>query len=422
MNKIILFFAMVMICFNSCQKTKTPVEEVEYTDLEAINQVKKDLFCIKVNGKYGFIDIDGNLVIVANLSYASDYTDGVAKVCLGNDSKYTYIDCTGKQVFINKDNYKFYGNFENTVYDNEPELLLPKEKLPEGFIQELYLGKNMYYIVKDDDNIYSEGRIGAVLNENGEYIIPPMDCLFLRPFERDMALIQMGGRGFSGYLRYDGKVFWSDDYRQVENFEDYFTEQLLRKGEKFLLTYELDNNCLIIDAVHKKQKRHFGKVCVELGAYQISSDHKKFTYIKNLNSDSPELFIFNGITGENYFIMNVTGSVISDKNIDNILYCEQGKGNEFILLNLSTNEKVKYKWTLKNNEVFNDTAYEVSLLRSLDNKYDFYICLDVGGLKAAEGYIDIKRGKIITTYDETANGKLSYKRLQTFTLQEFGLE
>ncbi|MGP1587608.1 MAG: WG repeat-containing protein [Treponemataceae bacterium] len=216
MNKIILFFVMLLICFTSCQKNKAPVE-VEYTDLEAINQVKKDLFRIKVNGKYGFIDIDGNLVIAANLDYASEYTDGVAEVCLEKGAEYTYIDCTGKQVFINKDNYKFNRNFRDTVYDNEPELLLPKEKLPEGFIQELYLGKNMYYIVKEDDDIYNEGRKGAVLNENGEYVIKPMAFLFLRPFERNMALIQMGGRGFSGYLRYDGKVFWEYEYRQRKN-------------------------------------------------------------------------------------------------------------------------------------------------------------------------------------------------------------
>ncbi len=55
-----------------------------------------DLFKIKVNGKYGFIDRDGNIVIQPQFQGADDFLDGFAQVSVGGEFTTGYIDKTGK--------------------------------------------------------------------------------------------------------------------------------------------------------------------------------------------------------------------------------------------------------------------------------------------------------------------------------------
>jgi WG containing repeat len=54
------------------------------------------LWKVKINGKYGYIDRTGKLVVNPQFDYASSFYEGLAQVQVGQ--KWGYIDHTGKLV------------------------------------------------------------------------------------------------------------------------------------------------------------------------------------------------------------------------------------------------------------------------------------------------------------------------------------
>ncbi len=55
------------------------------------------LFCVNVNGKYGYIDKTGKYVINPQFDYAGSFSEGLAVVEIGG--KWGYIDKTGKFIW-----------------------------------------------------------------------------------------------------------------------------------------------------------------------------------------------------------------------------------------------------------------------------------------------------------------------------------
>src|SRR5262245_42548212 len=60
------------------------------------SEAPKRLFPITANGKYGFVDRYGNIVIQPRFLMASDFHDGLASVKI--DGRYGYINETGEVV------------------------------------------------------------------------------------------------------------------------------------------------------------------------------------------------------------------------------------------------------------------------------------------------------------------------------------
>lgn len=61
-------------------------------------------FRIRENGKWGYIDKDGNVVINPQFGFTWDFSEGLAVVRIGDEKsgKYGYIDKTGKIVWKEK--------------------------------------------------------------------------------------------------------------------------------------------------------------------------------------------------------------------------------------------------------------------------------------------------------------------------------
>lgn len=55
------------------------------------------LLPVKKDGKYGYIDTTGKIVVPPQWDYAQDFQDGIAMVMQGN--KQGYIDKTGKYIW-----------------------------------------------------------------------------------------------------------------------------------------------------------------------------------------------------------------------------------------------------------------------------------------------------------------------------------
>ena len=96
MKKISVFlFAMSLLCL-VCQNVKSHVNDKEGSKkIEHSNS-----FLIEENGKYGYMDKDGNVVINPQFDRADDFSEGLARVRIGDEKtgKWGYIDKEGKFV------------------------------------------------------------------------------------------------------------------------------------------------------------------------------------------------------------------------------------------------------------------------------------------------------------------------------------
>jgi hypothetical protein len=68
---------------------------IRFQDVYHFSEVYEGLAIIKVNDKFGFIDIKGNIVILAIYDYADDFSEGLTYVKVNDE--HGYIDKRGVQ-------------------------------------------------------------------------------------------------------------------------------------------------------------------------------------------------------------------------------------------------------------------------------------------------------------------------------------
>ena len=71
---------------------------VENQNLSLANTEDIDLFLIKQDGLYGYIDKTGRVIIKPQFRYAHDFSEGLAMVGPRQSNKWGYIDKTGSFV------------------------------------------------------------------------------------------------------------------------------------------------------------------------------------------------------------------------------------------------------------------------------------------------------------------------------------
>lgn len=96
------------------------------SELQDIDKKFQTLYCIRKNGKYGFIDRQGKIVIEPQFASANNFSEGLAKIESGG--KYGYINRVGKVVI--KPQFDFASNFQE-------ELAYISIKKKYGFINKL---------------------------------------------------------------------------------------------------------------------------------------------------------------------------------------------------------------------------------------------------------------------------------------------
>ena len=73
------------------------------------------LACVHLNGKYGFVDLNGEEVVPPSYDYAADFSEGLACVLL--DSEFGYINNKGI-VAVPFRNYDWRGAFNYSVLES----------------------------------------------------------------------------------------------------------------------------------------------------------------------------------------------------------------------------------------------------------------------------------------------------------------
>ncbi len=222
MKSELLVFALLLTLCTTCDLSNSNIT-INTNQMEDVDTlVESQLFRIKENGKYGYIDHSGNVVITPQFEEANHFSEGIAMVKTRN--KWGYIDKNGQYV-INP-------QFDDRFYFSEG---LAPVKLGDKWG---YINKVGEFIIDpqfESVSIFSEG-LAAVwfgdkcgyITEQGKLTINPLfdDANF---FSEGMAAIEIGDKW--GYINEHGQVVINPQFDEAS----YFSEGLaiVKFGEKY---------------------------------------------------------------------------------------------------------------------------------------------------------------------------------------------
>ncbi len=179
-------------------------------------------YLIIENGRRGFIDREGRVIIPPQYSWAGDFSDGLAQIRV--HGKYGYIDPSGKVVIPPQ--FDWAGHFSEG-------LALVRQQDRYG-----YIGKSGSLVIParfDWGWAFSEGlakvllsgRVGYV-NEQGAMVIPPQ---FINPWQFHEGLATVKIRGKWGYINKTGRFVIPARYHWGWDFAEGLA--MVQVGEKF---------------------------------------------------------------------------------------------------------------------------------------------------------------------------------------------
>lgn len=191
-------------------------------EFNAICDSKHGMFCIERNFKYGFMDINGNVVVEPKYSTVENFADnGLALVAIDDDEKYGFIDVTGKVVIDLQ--YDYAGSFSEEI---EGLAYVSKGK-EEGYIDasgEMVhkVEENKEYITIEpdiegtfDDNGLACARINGkdgYIDRTGEFVIEPQ-FRFAGCFEENgLACVKVSKKTKYGYINSKGEIVIPPEY------------------------------------------------------------------------------------------------------------------------------------------------------------------------------------------------------------------
>lgn len=172
-------------------------------------------FPIVVDGKYGYMDRTGNVVIEPQFDSAASFFDGLALVKIGGS--YRYVDASGKPAFA--------GEYENAVGFSEglASVLLPDHGGGWGVITRT--GKVISRLRTSRPVVFSDGRgrfegwVGPVgyIDRAGDTVIKPVYPYPAGSFSEGLASVIVSGR--RGYINKAGRVVirgfdWAGDFHE----------------------------------------------------------------------------------------------------------------------------------------------------------------------------------------------------------------
>jgi hypothetical protein len=183
------------------------------------------LFPVRQNGKYGYIDRAGKIVIPPRFDAASRFSDGLALVQVGIDP--AYIDPAGKVVITLK-----YSEF-NRASDFSEGMAVVGNRGPGDFIQDDlgYIDKTGTLVIPlqfDDARAFSEGLAVASLrhqrgfiDKTGKFVIAPQFGL-AESFSHGLARVGNHVQGFpqEHFIDRTGKRAIRQQFRFVDDFSE----------------------------------------------------------------------------------------------------------------------------------------------------------------------------------------------------------
>lgn len=137
----------------------------------------KNLFPVSENGKWGYVDEHGAMIIKPQFEMASDFKDGLARIVaidkIGYKNKYGYIDKSGRMVV--EPNYDQAGDFSDGLavvskdYRSGYIDVAGKEVIPLQFVEAFDFSEGLAAVHIQSEN----GSDWGYINKKGEVVIPP---------------------------------------------------------------------------------------------------------------------------------------------------------------------------------------------------------------------------------------------------------
>ncbi len=160
------------------------------------------LFLVSEDGKYGYVNIKGNLVIPLIYDSAGSFSDGLARVM--KDGRRLYIDKTGKEIFST--NYKWTYDFsEGLVFvkndkgeygflNKKGEIAIPFRKLENEY--------DTYDFKEGLSRVKRNGKYGF-MDKTGKIVIP---CIYTNVGNFSEGVAYVDTKKGRGYIDKNGKV------------------------------------------------------------------------------------------------------------------------------------------------------------------------------------------------------------------------
>lgn len=232
--------------------------------------IKVDRYPVEVNGKWGFLGDDWNLVIPAIYDEVDYFSNGVAAVSL--DGKWGYITVNGQSLLDN--NYDQAGPFFNNqawVKINNNYLIIDNR----GIVLREYKYEEVEGILPYPANLYlfeKEGRYGY-LDNRGIVINAIYDEA--SPFDDDAAFVTIKDESF--FIDINGEVInFNNDYKFQEAFSEGLA--LVSNGNEYGYINRTGN--LIIPF-----SKHIGSSFSEGMAFIFDSKVMKYGYINSSGTE-----------------------------------------------------------------------------------------------------------------------------------------
>jgi hypothetical protein len=207
----------IVSCLDTTFKVKFTLK-----DIEEVHVFKEGLAAIRKNGKYGFIDVNGNFKIPCLFDAVLDFSEGkcgVARIAGTEDSTYyewLYIDRAGKnlsdQIF-------------SEVHDFKSGLAAVQKDGKYGWINKEF--KFVFGNDYDECKDFSEGfaaflknNTWGLINDNGKIIVEPYYSSIGKMKE---GLVSFSlGKNSAGFLDANGNIVIKPIYQAVSDFKNGF--------------------------------------------------------------------------------------------------------------------------------------------------------------------------------------------------------
>lgn len=230
------------------------------------------LAAVKKDGKFGYIDTKGNLVIPCQFGYASDFIEGTAVVAKDDGMPYCILNRDGRVVetkYILKDNSRYIESDGSLSQSSETHILNGEvrkyvgfytltEKKDNGDNVAHYLDKNLKEVTEPSesllrdfapDSVYTEyfesGKdylgndeyLSGLKDKKGTIIIPARytyvrmcdNCVALAEIRVEPADFHQEGLTVFGYIDLNGNSTFTDaDFKKIEAYKQEQLEELDR--------------------------------------------------------------------------------------------------------------------------------------------------------------------------------------------------
>lgn len=182
-------------------------------DVEEAYVFSDGLSMISKNGKFGYVDTKGQIVIEPQFEEASSFSDGLA--CIKSGVRYGYINKEGK-IVINP-------QFDN-CYDFHDGLAAVQSNNQWGYIDKegKYVVNPQFSVASDFHNslakFYTVGSGWGAIDKKGSIVVNPQFELMGDFSNNGLAFVRQNGQ--TGYIDTKGKFVINPQFQFANNFED----------------------------------------------------------------------------------------------------------------------------------------------------------------------------------------------------------